>query len=347
MLTKTFGCVRFIYNCMLSDKIKHYEETKQKLNNTPAQYKKEFDWLKEVDSLALCNAQMNLQTAYNNFFKSPKTGFPKFKSKKSNRRSYTTNCVNDNISIADGYIKLPKVGFVKLKQHRNIPSDYKLKSATISQTPSGKYYASVLFEYETQVQQQTPTTFLGLDYSMHELYKDSNGNEPCYPRYYRQAEKKLAKEQRKLSKMQKGSNNRNKQHIKVAKLHEKVANQRKDFLHKQSRQIINAYDCVCIENLDMKAMAQALNFGKSVADNGWGMFVTFLQYKLEEVGKQLVKVDRFFASSQICNVCGYKNPETKNLSIRAWDCPECGTHHDRDVNAAINIRNEGIRLVTA
>lgn len=346
MFAKTFGCVRFIYNRMLSDKIKHYEETKQKLNNTPAQYKKEFDWLKEVDSLALANAQMNLQTAYNNFFKSPKTGFPKFKSKKSNRKSYTTNCVNGNTTIADGYIKLPKVGFVKLKQHRIIPSDYKLKSVTVSQTPSGRYYASVLFEYENQVQKTTPITFLGLDFSMQELYKDSNGNEPCYPRYYRQSEKKLAKEQRKLSKMQKGSNNRNKQRIKVAKLHEKVANQRKEFLHKQSRQIANVYDCVCIENLDMKAMAQSLNFGKSVADNGWGMFVTYLQYKLEEVGKQLVKVDKFFASSQICNVCGYKNPETKNLSIRVWDCPECGTHHDRDVNAAINIRNEGMRLVT-
>lgn len=346
MFAKTFGCVRFIYNRMLSDKIKHYEETKQKLNNTPAQYKEEFDWLKEVDSLALANAQLNLQTAYHNFFKSPKTGFPKFKSKKSNRRSYTTNCVNDNISIVDGYIKLPKVGFVKLKQHRIIPSDYQLKSATISQTPSGKYYVSVLFEYENQVEQQTPTAFLGLDFSMHELYKDSNGNEPCYPRYYRQAEKKLAKEQRKLSKMQKWSNNRNKQRIKIAKLHEKVANQRKDFLHKQSRQITNACDCVCIENLDMKAMAQALNFGKSVADNGWGMFVGFLQYKLEETGKRLVKVDKFFASSQICNVCGYKNPETKKLSTRVWDCPECGTHHDRDINAAINIRNEGIQLVT-
>ena len=347
ILAKTFGCVRFIYNQMLSDKINHYEETKQKLNNTPAQYKSKFPWLKEVDSLALANAQMNLQTAYNSFFRNPKIGFPKFKSKKSNRRSYTTNCVNGNISIDNGFLKLPKVGLVKLKQHRLILSNYKLKSVTISQTPSGKYYASVLFEYENQIQEQELHDFLGLDFSMHGLYKDSNGNEPAYPRYYRQAEERLKREQRKLSLMQKDSKNRSKQRIKVANLHEKVANQRKDFLHKQSRQIVNAYDCVCIENLDMKAMSQLLNFGKSVADDGWGMFVTFLKYKLEETGKRLVKVNKFFASSQICNVCGYKNTATKNLSIRAWDCPECGAHHDRDINAAINIRNEGMRLVLA
>ena len=347
ILAKTFGCVRFIYNQMLSDKINHYEETKQKLNNTPAQYKSKFPWLKEVDSLALANAQMNLQTAYNSFFRNTKIGFPKFKSKKSNRRSYTTNCVNGNISIDNGFLKLPKVGLVKLKQHRLILSNYKLKSVTISQTPSGKYYASVLFEYENQIQEQELHDFLGLDFSMHGLYKDSNGNEPAYPRYYRQAEERLKREQRKLSLMQKGSKNRSKQRIKVANLHEKVANQRKDFLHKQSRQIANAYDCVCIENLDMKAMSQSLNFGKSVADDGWGMFVTFLKYKLEETGKRLVKVNKFFASSQICNVCGYKNTATKNLSIRAWDCPECGAHHDRDINATINIRNEGMRLVLA
>lgn len=347
ILTKTFGCVRFIYNRMLSDKINHYEETKQKLNNTLAQYKSEFPWLKEVDSLALANAQMNLQTAYNSFFRNTKIGFPKFKSKKSNRRSYTTNCVNGNISIDNGFLKLPKVGLVKLKQHRLILSNYKLKSVTISQTPSGKYYASVLFEYENQIQEQELHDFLGLDFSIHGLYKDSNGNEPAYPRYYRQAEERLKREQRKLSLMQKGSKNRSKQRIKVANLHEKVANQRKDFLHKQSRQIANAYDCVCIENLDMKAMSQSLNFGKSIADDGWGMFVTFLKYKLEETGKRLVKVNSFFASSQICNVCGYKNTATKNLSIRAWDCPECGTHHNRDINAAINIRNEGMRLVLA
>ena len=347
MFAKTFGCVRFIYNRMLADKIKYYEETKQKLNNTPAQYKKEFEWLKEVDSLALANAQMNLQTAYGNFFRSPKIGFPKFKSKKSNQKSYTTNCVNGNITVENYYIKLPKIGLVKLKQHRMIPSGYKLKSVTVSQTSSGKYYASVLFEYENQVQEIEPKTFLGLDFSMHELYRDSNGDEPCYPRYYRQAEKRLKREQRKLSLMQKGSKNRDKQRIRVAKHHEKVANQRKDFLHKQSKQITNAYDCVCVEDLNMKAMSQALQFGKSISDNGWGMFVTFLKYKLEEQGKKLVKGDKFFASSQICSCCGYKNTETKNLSIRAWDCPKCGTHHDRDINAAINIRNEGMRIAFA
>lgn len=347
MLAKTFGCVRFIYNRMLSDKIKYYEETKQKLKNTPAQYKKEFEWLKEVDSLALANAQMNLQTAYNNFFRSPNIGFPKFKSKKSNRRSYTTNCVNRNIKLESGYITLPKVGRMKLKQHRNIPLDYHLKSVTVSQNPSGKYYASILFEYENQVQSREPHSFLGLDYSMHELYKDSNSNEPCYPRYYRKAEKRLKREQRKLSKMQKQSKNRDKQRIKIAKLHEKVANQRKDFLHKQSRQIANAYDCVCIEDLNMRGMSQSFHLGKSVQDNGWGMFITFLKYKLEDIGKQLVKVDKFFASSQTCCVCGYKNVGTKNLAVREWDCPECKTHHDRDINAAINIRNEGMRLVNA
>ncbi|WP_461878269.1 RNA-guided endonuclease TnpB family protein, partial [Fusicatenibacter sp.] len=166
-------------------------------------------------------------------------------------------------------------------------------------------------------------------------------------KYYRNAEEKLAREQRRLSKMQKGSNNRSRQRIKVAKLHEKVSGQRKDFLHKLSRQIANTYDCVCIESLDMKAMSQMLNFGKSVSDNGWGMFTGFLKYKLEEQGKKIVKVDNFFASSQICSVCGYRNAETKNLAVREWDCPQCGTHHDRDVNAAGNIRNEGMRLVVA
>ena len=353
LFAKTFGCARFVYNHWLDRKIRQYEADKTSVTYTTcakelARLKKtpEFSFLQEVDSVSLQQALRHLDTAFQNFFRQPKTGFPRFKSKKQNKNSYSTVCIKGNIDLANGYIKLPKIGYVKLKQHRLIPNEYKLKSVTISQTPSGKYYASVLFAYEDQIQEKEVQSFLGLDFSMHELYRDSNGNEPAYPRYYRQAEKQLAKEQRKLSLMQKGSNNRNKQRIKVAKLHEKVANQRKDFLHKQSRQITNAYDCVCIENLDMKAMSQSLNFGKSVSDNGWGMFTTFLKYKLEELGKKLVKVDRFFASSQTCSVCGYKKTETKNLAIRTWDCPQCGTHHDRDINAAINIRNEGMRLVT-
>ena len=344
LFAKTFGCVRLVYNHWLDRKIKQYEDDKTTLTYAScakelAEMKKkdEYLFLQEVDSISLQQSLRHLDTAFQNFFKQPKTGFPRFKSKKYNQNSYSTVCINGNISISNGYLKL----------HRNIPSNYTLRSVTVSQTPSGKYYTSILFEYENQVQKQEMYDFLGLDFSMHELYKDSNGNEPAYPRYYRQAEKRLKREQRKLSKMQKGSKNRDKQRIKVAKLHEKVANQRKDFLHKQSRQITNAYDCVCVEDLDMKAMSQSLNFGKSVSDNGWGMFVTFLKYKLEEQGKKLVKVDKFFASSQTCSICGYVNKETKNLSIRAWDCPECGTHHDRDLNAAINIRNEGMRIVFA
>ena len=354
LFAKTFGCVRLVYNHWLDRKIKQYAEDKTSVTYTVcakemAEMKKTEDYafLKEVDSVSLQQSLRHLDTAFQNFFKQPKTSFPRFKSKKRNKNSYSTVCINGNITISNGYLKLPKIGQVRLKQHRAIPSEYKLKSVTVSQTPSEKYYVSILFEYNNQVQEQELHKFLGLDFSMHELYKDSNGNEPCYPRYYRQAERKLKREQRKLSLMQKGSKNRAKQRIKVAKLHEKVANQRKDFLHKQSRQITNAYDCVCIEDLDMKAMAQTLNFGKSVADNGWGMFTTFLKYKLEEQGKRLVKIDRFFASSQICSCCGYVNKGTKNLAVRAWDCPECGTHHDRDVNAAINIRNEGMRIALA
>ena len=351
---KTFGCVRWVYNHWLDRKIKQYEEDKSTVTYnvcakemTELKKTDEYSFLQEADSLSLQQSLRHLDTAFQNFFKQPKTGFPRFKSKKRNKKSYTTVYTKGNISVSNGYLKLPKVGQVKVKQHRDIPSGYILKSVTVSQTPSGKYYASILFEYENQVHKQELHSFLGLDFSMHDLYKDSNGDEPAYPRYYRQAEKKLKREQRKLSLMQKGSKNRDKQRIKVAKLHEKVANQRKDFLHKQSRQITNVYDCVCIEDLDMKAMSQALNFGKSVSDNGWGMFTTFLKYKLEEQGKRLVKVGKFFASSQTCSCCGYVNKETKNLAVRAWDCPQCGVHHDRDMNAAINIRNEGMRIALA
>ena len=347
LFARTFGCVRFIYNQMLSDKIEYYKETKKMLNNTPAQYKEDFPWLREVDSLALANAQLNLQKAYKSFFENPTSGFPKYKKKKTSRDAYTTNHVNGNIVLEDGKLKLPKAGYVKIKQHRAIPEGYRLKSVTVSRNRCGKYYASILYEYEEERCPVRPETFLGLDYSMRELYVDSNGEKGEYPRYYRASEKKLEREQRKLSHMRKGSKNRDRQRVKVAKLHEKIANQRKDFLHKASRQITNAVDCVCIEDLNMKAMSGSLNFGKSVMDNGWGMFTEFLRYKLEAQGKRLIRVERSFASSQLCSRCGYRNAGTKDLSVRSWVCPECGARHDRDVNAAINIRNEGKRMLSA
>ena len=343
IFAKTFGCVRFIYNKMLGDKIKHYEETKQKLHNTPAQYKFEFEWLKEVDSLALANAQMNLQTAYNNFFRDKSVGFPKFKSKHKSSRSYTTNNQGGNIRIESRHIKLPKIGFVRIKQHRQIPDSQKIKSCTISQNPSGKYFVSILVEYEADILTLELNTdkAIGLDFDMKNLYTDNNGMRAEYPRYYRAMQNKLAIEQRKLSYCQKGSNNRNKQRLKVAKLHEKIANQRKDFLHKLSNQIANDYDIVCIEDLNVKAMGQCLNLGKSVSDNGWGMFTTFLNYKLKDKGKKLTKINKWFPSSKMCNACGILNNQL-TLSDREWIC-NCGTHHDRDLNAAINIRNEGLR----
>ncbi len=353
LLAKFFGCTRFVYNHFLERKIKQYEFDKSSLSynacaNEMAQLKKteQYSFLKEADSIALQQSLRHLDTAFQNFFKQPKTGFPKFKSKKHHKQSYSTMCINGNIALSDGYIKLPKLGLVKIKQHRPIPDGYTLKSATISLTPSGKYYVSILYEYDDlSLPPIKSGSAIGLDYSMKELYVDNEGREPAYPRYYRQSEKKIKREQRKLSHMQKGSNNYEKQRQKLAKLHEKVANQRKDFLHKQSKQIANDYDYVCIEDLDMKAMSGILNFGKSIYDNGWAMFTKFLDYKLNDRGKKLVKINKFFASSQICSSCGYVNKEIKNLSIRSWKCPECQTCHNRDVNAAINLKMEGLRII--
>ena len=342
MFAKTFGCVRFIYNKMLEDKIKYYEATKQKLNNTPAQYKQEFEWLKEVDSFALCNAQMNLQTAYNNFFRNPKTGFPKFKSKKDRRYSYTTNSKDGSIKIINNCVKLPKVGYVKVKQHRQIPENQKIKSATISLTPSGKYFVSILVEYEYEIPNKIldKTKALGLDYSSHNFYVDNQGREANYPKFYRNAQKVLAKEQRKLSLMKYGSNNYNKQKIKIVVIQEHISNQRKDWLHKLSNQLANEYDYICVEDINMQGLAQSLTLGKSTNDNGFGMFRDFLKYKLFERGKQLIKINKWFPSSKMCHVCGCINKDLK-LSDRVWTC-ECGETLNRDQNAAINILNVGL-----
>ena len=345
MFAKTFGCVRFIYNRMLADKMKHYTETKQKLNNTPAQYKKEFEWLKEVDSLALANAQINLQIAYNKFFRSPKVGFPKFKSKKRNKNSYTTNNQNGTLTIIDGKLKLPKVGLVKIKQHRFIPDNQKIKSATITKTSSGKYYVSILVEYE----QQTPNiqldknNALGLDYSSHIFYVDSQGREANYPKFYRNAQNMLAKEQRNLSRMKYDSNNYQKQKLKIARIQEHVVNQRKDWIHKLSTQLADEYDYICVEDINMQNIAKSLNLGKSTNDNGFGMFRTILAYKLADRGKKFIKIDKWFPSSKMCRFCGKIN-HSLTLADRVWTC-ECGQILNRDKNAAINIMNAGLNMI--
>lgn len=344
LLEKTFGCVRFIYNRMLSDKISYYEETGKMLKNTPAQYKKEYDWLKEVDSLALANAQLHLETAYKQFFKKPKIGFPKYKSKHRNKKTYTTNYVNGNIKFEEGYLILPKLKKIKIKQHRDIPSEYRIKSVTVEKKASGRYYVSILCEYEKEIVRKKTESFIGMDYSMGKLYITSENTKAEYPQYYKESLDKLQKEQRKLSRMKKGGRNRFKQRVRLAKLHEKIANQRKDFLHKTARQIANVYDCVCMEDLDMKEMSQIMDFGRSIHDNGWGIFTKLLEYKLEEQGKQLIKIDKWYPSSQICHVCGYKNEQLKDISIRRWECPKCHAKHDRDYNASINILKEGMRL---
>lgn len=349
LLANTFGCVRFIYNRMLADKKQYYEMTGKQLKNTPAQYKDEFPFLKEVDSLALANAQLHLQTAFRNYFQRKDMGFPNFKKKKSHQ-SYTTNLVNGNISLGNGYLTLPKLGKVRIRQHRMIPQGYRLKSVTVSITSSGEYYAGILYEFETEIKKIRPEEvkedrILGIDFSMKELAVCSNGTSAGYPGYYRKSKEQLAREQRKLSKCEKGSSNWEKQRKKTAKAHEKVSRQRRDFHHKLSRQIANAYDAVCVEDLNMKGMSQALNFGTSVHDSGFGMFVGFLEYKLQREGKILVRVSRWYASTKTCSRCGRVKKEML-LNERTFQC-ECGNRIDRDINAAINIREEGKRLMGA
>ena len=358
MFAKTFGCCRKVYNLMLSDKIEGYKSTGKFPTVTPAKYKKEYPYLKEVDSLALANKQMDLQEAFRNRFsksRKKKNGFPKYKSAKHSRKAYTTNNQKGTVAIIeDKYIKLPKIGKVKAVIHRIPNTDWIVKSATVSQESDGKYYISVLFEFDEVINSYIAdkTNAIGLDYASDGLYVDNKGNIGTNHKYYRESHDKLAKAQRRLSRMQGSkkhedkSNNYIKQLRKVNKIHKHIANQRLDNLQKISTEIANQYDVVCVESLNMRSMANhGFGNGKATHDNGYGMFLSMLEYKLFDRNKYFVKVDKWFPSSQICHCCGTLHPEMKDLAIRTMKC-DCGLTISRDQNAAINIRNEGLRLLT-
>ena len=349
---KSFGCSRFIWNKMLGDKIDHFKATKTTLNNTPAQYKKEFEWLKEVDSLALANVQQNLRAAYNKFFKGG-TGFPKFK-KKGVKDSYTTNNQKGTVATTLNTVKLPKIGHIKAK----FPSKINglIKSATISRKPSGRYYVSLLVETIVNDLPKT-TSNIGIDLGLTDFIVLSDGTKVANPKFLAKLQDKLAREQKILAKrrevakadQRKLSESRNyqKQKLKVAKIYEKITNSRKDFLHKLSFNLVKNHDVIAIEDLNVKGMVKNRKLAKAISDSSWSTFTTMLSYKAEWYGKELVKIDRWFPSSKTCSNCHHLLIKAElPLSVRSWDCPSCLQQNDRDINASINILNEGLKLVT-
>ena len=339
---RVFGCVRFFYNKSLSDINDIYKETGKFKNITPASYKKEFEFLKEVDSLALCNAQLSRNAAFKAFYRK-QNAFPKYKSKK-NDQSYTTNNQGSvKFSSNNRYISIPKCSRIRIKKHRDFVGD--IKSITVSKTTDEKYYISLLVE-ENIKGIKLSAHAIGLDLGLKDFIVDSNGNKYKNHKYLTKSQNKLAKEQRKLSLMVKGSSNRNKQRIKVAKLHKKINNQRNDYLHKLSRHIIDENQFICIEDLKVKNMVKNHKLARSIADASWSRFISMLIYKANWYGNTIIKVPSNYPSSQLCSYCHYQNPKTKDLKVRKWICPQCGTVHDRDKNAAKNILSKGIEILT-
>lgn len=356
-IDQTIGACRFVYNHMLVRNKKSYERRGEHLSYNEMQnllpaMKKYLPWLKDADSQALKYACRQLNTAYDRFFKK-KSNFPKFHSKRMNRQAYTTTKKTSIAYDADNRkVKLPFLGWMRCSDNR-ILDNPEFKSATISRQ-NGKYYVSITYSIEKTVHPVavSESQALGLDYKSNGLYVDSEGNAADMPKWFRDSQAKLKKEQRKLrnkigfKKGEPKSHNYSKQLQKIQSIHEHIANQRLDYLQKESTRLANQYNTILIEDLNMEAIAnKGFGNGKATLDNGWGMFTTMLDYKMEERGKHLQKIDRWFPSSQTCSVCGCINSETKNLSIRKWTCLECGTEHDRDINAAINIKQEGLRLL--
>lgn len=354
LIQKTFGCTRYVYNYYLAKRKELYKSEKKTLNYNACsanmtQMKKDKEWLKEVDATALQSSIRDLDEAYQNFFRRVKNGeapgYPRFKSKHDNRKSFKSKTVGANIKLLDKHIQLPKLGLVHCRISKQVEG--RILSATIGQNPSGKYFVSVLCT-DMEWQPLDPTgAIVGVDLGLKEICVTSDNQHFQNHKYLANSQKKLARLQRQLSRKSKGSANRNKARIKVARLHEKVANQRLDSIHKMTTALVRDYDLIAMETLMPKNMMKNRKLAKAISDAAWGEIARQLEYKSKWYGKCLVRVDRFFPSSQTCNACGYKNTATKDLAIREWDCPHCGVHHDRDVNAAKNILDEGVRIVAA